>query len=116
MFKNIFTYDDSDIHVSTSESSETDETKAFKSLQTKSRNLVSSSQGSYMYERTIRTRGDSRMEAKTKANQNKIFKELNLEEKWKKVDQHTAISRFTGNSKIQVELPENPYVSFWGDR
>ena len=112
LFKNIFANDDYDIHVSTAESSGTDETKTFNSLETKSRNLISSSQGNYLHGRAIRTIGDSRIATKTKANQKKIFKELNLTEKWKKVDQHTAISRFIGNSKIQVELPENPYVPF----
>lgn len=91
LFKNIFADDDYDIHVSTAESSGTDETKTFNSLETKSRNLISSSQGNYLHGRAIRTIDDSRIAAKTKANQKKIFKELNLTEKWKKVDQHTAI-------------------------
>ena len=112
LFKNTFAHDDYDIHVSTAGSSGTDETKTFNSLETKSRNLISWSQGNYLHSRAIRTIGDSRIATKSKANQKKIFNELNLKEKWKKVDQHTAISRFIGNSKIQVELPENPYFPF----
>ena len=69
LFKNIFADDDYDIHVSTAESSGTDETKTFNSLETKSRNLISSSQGNYLHGRAIRTIDDSRIATKTKANQ-----------------------------------------------
>ena len=42
-------------------------------------------------------------------------KELELEEKWKKVDNQPPIPHFTGISKINVDVPEDADVNFFVD-
>ena len=39
-------------------------------------------------------------------------KELELEEKWKKEENQPPMPQFTGTSKINVDVPENPDVNF----
>ena len=64
---------------------------------------------------TIRTRGGSRAALAAKKANEEQTKELELEEKWKKVDNQPPIPHFTGISKINVDVPEDADVNFFVD-